>query len=108
DMVQVAKICCSSDRYRDFVGFEVSKDLIDRALLSTYGIGLKDIFKDTDLAIGTYRRGVSLVVPEMTRVALLARKEAIVRDTPNFNKKKFLYYLSRKNYEKEWGREYRK
>src|SRR6267154_1504114 len=69
DMVQVAKNRYTSDRYHDFIGFEVSKDLMDRALLSTYGIGLKDIFKDTDLAIGTYRRGVSLVVPEMTRVA---------------------------------------
>jgi hypothetical protein len=39
---------------------------------------------------------------------LLARKEAIVRDTPNFNKKKFLYYLSRKDYEKQWGSAYRK
>jgi hypothetical protein len=108
DMVQVAKNRYTSDRYHDFIGFEVSKELLDRALLSTYGIGLKDIFKNTDLAIGTYRRGVSTVIPEMTRVALLARKEAIVKDTPNFNKKKFLYYLSRKNYEKEWGREYRK
>jgi hypothetical protein len=108
DMVQVAKNRYTSDRYHDFIGFEVSKELLDRALLSTYGIGLKDIFKNTDLAIGTYRRGVSTVIPEMTRVALLARKQAIVKDTPNFNKKKFLYYLSRKNYEKEWGREYRK
>lgn len=108
DMVQVAKNRYTSDRYHDFIGFEVSKELMDRALLSTYGIGLKDIFKDTDLAIGTYRRGVSLVIPEMTRVALLARKEAIVKDTPNFNKQKFLYYLSRKNYEKEWGTEYRR
>jgi hypothetical protein len=108
DMVQVAKNRYTSDRYHDFIGFEVSKELLDRSLLDTYGIGLKDIFKDTDLAIGTYRRGVSLVIPEMTRVALLARKEAIVKDTPNFNKKKFLYYLSRKSYEKEWGTEYRR
>ena len=108
DMVQVAKNRYTSDRYHDFIGFEVSKELMDRALLRTYGVGLKDIFKNTDLAIGTYRRGVSAVIPEMTRVALLARKQAIVKDTPNFNKKKFLYYLSRKNYEKEWGKEYRR
>ena len=108
DVTQVAKNRYTSDRYHDFIGFEVSKELMDRALLTTYGIGLKDIFKNTDLAIGTYRRGVSVVIPEMTRVALLARKESIVKDTPNFNKKKFLYYLSRKSYEKEWGKEYRK
>ena len=32
----------------------------------------------------------------------------IVKDTPNFDKKKFLYYLSRSNYEHEWGTVYRK
>jgi hypothetical protein len=31
-----------------------------------------------------------------------------VKDTPNFNRKKFLYYLSRSNYEHEWGTVYRK
>ena len=61
-----------------------------------------------DLAIGSYRRGVSKIVPEMTRVALLSRRDEIVKDTPNFSRKKFLYYLSRANYEKEWGSVYRK
>ncbi len=32
----------------------------------------------------------------------------IVKETPNFNKKKFLFYLSRSNYEHEWGTVYRK
>jgi len=67
-----------------------------------------DVFGDTDLAIGTFRRAISVVIPEMTRVALLARKQAIVNDTPNFHKKRFLYYISRKSYEKEWGKGYRK
>ena len=108
DMVQVAKNRYTSDRYHDFIGFEVSKDLLGRAILDTYGLKIEDVFGDLDLAIGTYRRGVSVVVPEMTRVALLARRQEIVKDTPNFNKKKFLFYLSRKNYEKEWGTTYRK
>ena len=108
DMVQVAKNRYTSDRYHDFIGFEVSKELLDRAFLKTYGLKLDDVFGSTDLAIGTFRRSISIVIPEMTRVALLARKQSIVADTPNFNKKKFLYYLSRKDYEKEWGKGYRK
>ena len=108
DMVQVAKNRYTSDRYHDFIGCEVSKDVVDRAFYRTYGLHLTDVFGDPDLAIGTFRRAISLVIPEMTRVALLARKEAIVRDTPNFNKKKFLYYLSRKDYEKSWGTAYRR
>src|SRR6266478_6518178 len=108
DMVQVAKNRYTSDRYHDFIGSEVSKDLLDCAFIETYSLHLKDVFRDTDLAIGTLRRAVSVVIPEMTRVALLARKQAIVRDTPNFHKRQFLYYLSRKSYEKEWGKGYRK
>ena len=108
DMVQVAKNRYTSDRYHDFIGFEVSKDLLNRAFLRTYGLQLEDVFGSTDLAIGTFRRSISIVIPEMTRVALLARKQSIVADTPNFSKKKFLYYLSRKDYEKQWGRGYRK
>jgi len=108
DMVQVAKNRYTSDSYHDFIGFEVSKDLLNRTFYRTYGLQLEDVFGSTDLAIGTFRRSISAVIPQMTRVALLARKQAIVRDTPNFDKKKFLYYLSRKQYEKEWGTTYRR
>jgi len=44
----------------------------------------------------------------MTRVALLARKKELVAETPNFNSRKFRYYLSRANYQREWGRGYRR
>jgi hypothetical protein len=108
DMVQVAKNRYTSDRYHDFIGFEISKPLMQRAFQETYGMTLDEIFGDLDLAIGTFRRSISTVLPEMTRVALLSRHDEIVKDTPNFSKRKFLYYLSRSGYEKEWGSVYRK
>jgi hypothetical protein len=108
DMVQVARNRYTSDRYHDFIGFEVSKPVLEKAFLETYGLKLEDIFGDVDLAIGSYRRGVSTIIPEMTRVALLSRHDDIVKETPNFNKKQFLYYLSRTGYQKEWGTIYRK
>jgi len=108
DMVQVAKNRYTSDRYHDFVGFEVAQPLLERAFLKTYGMKLEDVLGDEDLAIGSFRRAVSNFVPKMTQAALLNRRADIVRDTPNFDQKKFLYHLSRVNYEKEWGRGYRK
>jgi hypothetical protein len=107
-MVQVAMNRYTSDRYHDMIGFEVAKPLLQRAFQETYGLKLEDVFGSVDLAIGSYRRSVSKMIPEMTRVALLSRKDVIVKDTPNFNRKKFLYYLSRSNYEHEWGTVYRK
>ena len=108
DMVQVAKNRYTSDRYHDFIGFEVSKPLLERAFYETYDVKLEDIFTSIDLAIGTYRRSVSKIIPQMTRVALLSRHDEIIKETPNFERKQFLYYLSRTQYEHEWGKGYRK
>ncbi len=108
DMVQVAKNRYTSDNFHDFIGFNVSKPLLERAFAETYGIQLQDVIHNEDLAIGTFRRAISKVIPEMTRVALLSRRKEIVRDTPNFNEKEFLYHLSRAKYQKEWGDGYRK
>jgi len=108
DMVQVAKNRYTSDAYHDMIGFEISKPLLERAFEETYGLKLDDAFGSVDLAIGSFRRSISTLIPEMTRVALLSRRDVIVQDTPNFDRKKFLYYLSRSNYEHEWGTVYRK
>ena len=40
DVTQVAKNRYTSDRYHDFIGFEVSKPVLERAFQDTYGIPL--------------------------------------------------------------------
>jgi hypothetical protein len=107
DVTQVAKNRYTSDRYHDFIGFEISKPVMERAFLDTYNIPLSEVISNEDMAIGTFRRAISRVLPEMTRVALLARKKELVKETPNFNARKFRYYLSRAKYQKEWGKGYR-
>ena len=108
DMVQVAKNRYTSDNFHDFIGFSISKPVLDRAFQQTYGLQVQDVMHNEDLAIGTFRRAISTIIPDMTRVALLSRRKEIVRDTPNFNEKEFLYHLSRAQYQKEWGNGYRK
>ena len=108
DMVQVAKNRYTSDRFHDFIGFEIAKPLLERSFHETYGLGLNEVLGDEDLAIGSFRRAVSNFIPEMTRVALLNRRADMVGETHNPERKKFLYQISRSNYEKEWGRGYRR
>src|SRR5205085_9425256 len=74
DVLQVAKRRYIAKQYHDFIGFEVSQDLLDRAFRDTYGIGTDDLLKTEDLTIGSFRFGVSRVVPEMTQVALATRQ----------------------------------
>lgn len=107
DVTQVAKNRYTSDRYHDFIGFEIAKPVLERAFQDTYDIPLSDVISNEDLAIGTFRRAISHVLPEMTRVALIARRQEMVKETPNFHARQFRYYLSRADYQKEWGKGYR-
>jgi Zinc dependent phospholipase C len=106
DMTQVAKNRYASQQYHDFIGFQVSKSLLERVFPVVYGVELKDALAHEDLAIGSYRYSVSRLIPQMTQVALQTHKKDLMRETPNFAKRKFLYRLSRSDYEKEWGKDY--
>ena len=108
DTVQVAKNRYAPQQYHDFIGFQVSKPLLERAFPVVYGMELKDVIPSEDLAIGTYRFAVSKVIPQVTQVALRANKKALKREYPDFAKQKFLYRLSRSDYEREWGRTYQR
>jgi len=108
DVTQIAKNRYTSDAYHDFIGFEISKPVLERAFQDTYGVPLNEVLTKEDLAFGTFRRAISEVIPEMTRVALVARRKEIVAETPNFRARQFRYYLSRTRYQKEWGKSYRR
>jgi hypothetical protein len=106
DTVQVAKNRYASQQYHDFIGFQVSKSLLERVFPVVYGVELKDVLAHEDLAVGSYRFAVSRLIPQMTQVALQTHKKEIMQEHPDFAKKKFLYRLSRSDYEKQWGKDY--
>jgi hypothetical protein len=106
DTVQVAKNRYASQQYHDFIGFQVSKPLLERVFPVVYGVELKDVLTHEDLAVGSYRFAVSRLIPHMTEVALETHKKDLMRETPDFAKQKFLYRLSRSDYERQWGKDY--
>jgi hypothetical protein len=108
DMVQVAKNRYASQQYHDFIGFQVSKPLLERTFPIVYGVELKDVLAHEDLAVGSYRFAVGRMIPQMTQIALRTHKKDMMKENPSFAKKKFLYRLSRSDYEKEWGKDYTK
>jgi hypothetical protein len=107
-MVQVAKNRYASQQYHDFIGFQVSKPLLERVFPVVYGVKLEEVLPREDLTIGSYRWAVSRMIPEMTKIALRTHKKDMMRETPNFAKRKFLYRLSRSDYERQWGKDYKK
>ncbi len=106
DVSQVAEQHYAPDAYRAFIGFEVSKPLLERAFQATYGLPLTQVSKNLDLALGTYRWTVSSLIPEMTRAAWSAKKKEIRQNDPHTDRRKYVYAISRSSFEKEWGTTY--
>ena len=106
DVLQVARGHYAPKAYHDFIGFQVSKDLLDRAFQKTYGLKLKDLFRTLDLALGTYRFSVSKMLPTATKTAWSIKRKEIVVDRPAISRKQFLYNINRASFEKEWGATY--
>jgi hypothetical protein len=54
DVLEVAKERYASDAYRDFIGFGVSKDLMERAFQEIYSLPLRSVFSDFDQPRGWF------------------------------------------------------
>jgi len=107
DVLQVARGNYAPKAYHDFIGFDVPKEVLERAFRDTYSLEMSDIFGDEDLALGTYRKAVSVLIPEMTRIAWSIQKDELTKAHPKITRKTFIYNLSRASYRKEWDGKYR-
>ncbi|MHB8756346.1 MAG: zinc dependent phospholipase C family protein, partial [Candidatus Acidiferrales bacterium] len=107
DVLQVARGHYASDDYHNRIGFEVSQALLERAFQDTYSIDLGSVIKNYSLALGTFRYGVSSVIPQMTKVAWQTKKAEIEKETPGVTRRRFIYNLSRSSYRKSWKGKYR-
>jgi len=108
DVDQVAEGNYAPKAYHDFVGFEVSKPVLERAFLRTYSLDMSSVFFSVDMSIGSYRHAVSSVIPSMTKVAWHLKKDEIQNSHPSETKKQFIYHVSNSGYRKEWGHIYEK
>jgi hypothetical protein len=108
DVLEIAKERYAPDGYHDFIGFEVAQRVLDQAFRETYGLELNSVLVDEQRALNSYRRDVSKLIPKATRIAWHLKKDEIKDDIPDATKKRFLYNLSRSNYEREWGKNYKK
>jgi hypothetical protein len=108
DVDQVAEGHYAPKAYHDFIGFEVSKSVLERAFRKTYSIEMSSVFGSVDLAIGSYRHALSTFIPRTTKVAWHLKKEQIQNSDPSETRKKFTYNISQSGYRKDWGDVYEK
>src|SRR5687767_10254313 len=108
DVLQVARGHFKSDIYQELIGFHVATEALERAFRATYGLELTDVFGDVDLAIGTYRRAASQIVPDVTRLAWRDKREEILAANPALRERDIVFTMTQREYDEAFGRNYRK
>ncbi|QNP52555.1 zinc dependent phospholipase C family protein [Hymenobacter qilianensis] len=82
DVVQLASGRYRSADYQSFIGFQVSKPVLERAFLKTYGLELGQVLANVDLAVGSYRFAVRQLIPIAARAAWHAERDEIRKLSP--------------------------
>lgn len=108
DVVQVARGNYLPESFHDFIGFDVSKELLERVIPEVYGLKFDDVFSNFDMAMGTFRFSIGQLIPKTTKVAWQLKEKEIMQLSPQMTRTKFLYVMPRNEFEKKWGKEYKK
>ena len=108
DVVHVAAGVYAPEAFHRFIGFKVAEDVLERAFVETYGLDMGDLFFDRSLAVGTFRYAVGKAIPQMTKVAWKQKREDIERVSPGITSTSFVFNLSDREYEKQFGTDYAK
>jgi hypothetical protein len=103
DVLQVARGNYADSNYVDFIGFEVSKEVLERAFAETYGLELKSIFINLDLSIASFRWSVKDFLPMLTKAAWVNKKDDIQKERPGIVRSKYVYVVDKKGYIKTWN-----
>ncbi|MFD1874716.1 zinc dependent phospholipase C family protein [Hymenobacter bucti] len=106
DVVQLAAGRYRSNSYHDFIGFKVSEDLLERAFAQTYGLELKSLVMNLDLALGSYRFAVRNLIPLASRAAWRANRHELRKVNRRVRRRDYVYKESKEEYERLYGTHY--
>ena len=106
DVLEVVQQRYAPEAFHDFIGFQVAKPVFERAFFDTYGVPLNQVLTKEDLAISTYRKTVSTLLPKMTQVAVADYGKKMQQAEPTFVPKKLIYRVNKADYQKRFGNSY--
>ena len=104
DVLEIAKGNYASAAYHDFIGFKVSRPLLERAFTKIYALDINKLFKNLSVSVETFRWTVTSLFPVLTRAAWITKKKDIVKTNPTVTSRNFRYKMNQSNYSREFGR----
>jgi len=106
DVVQVAAGHYRTQEYHKFIGFQVSKSVLERAFLQTYGLELGKVLFNIDVSVASFRFAVNHLLPAAARAAWHSQHKKIRQVSPRARRREYLYKTNRRKFEQEFGTHY--
>jgi hypothetical protein len=104
DVLEISRGNYASQTYHNFIGFQVSRPVLERAFLKTYGQDINVVFGDLGLTIATFRWSIKSLLPTITHIAWEIKKRDIRLKNPSVNSRSFHYNMNKKQYYAEFGK----
>ena len=108
DVLQVMESDYARLAYHNFIGFEVSGPLLERAFPEVYGMDIHDIFPNFDLSIATLRWSFKRLFPALTKAAWFLKNKELKKAHPGMKRRNYVYSFKRSAYYKEFGKDRQK
>jgi hypothetical protein len=108
DVVQLANGKYRDQEYHRAIGFQVSKPVLERAFKQTYALELGQVIANVDLSIASFRFAVNQFIPVAARAAWHYKRKEIRQTNKRARRREYLFKHNRREYEKEFGKEYNK
>jgi hypothetical protein len=105
DVLQTARGNYASKQYHDFIGFKIDTAVLETAFFQTYGLHIRDVFKNFNSALKMFRWSVAHFFPAITRTAWATKQSDIKKLNPTATARSFTYRMERRNRGKERGKE---
>jgi hypothetical protein len=103
DVVQIAAGRYRSQEYHKYIGFRVSKPVLERAFLKTYGLELGQVLLNVDASVGAFRLAVNQLLPAAARAAWVNKRKEIRQASPRARRRDYVFHMSRRQYRQEFG-----
>ena len=103
DVLQIARGNYNTQAYHDFIGFNIAKPVLEKAILITYGETLDELFSNFEGSVKTFRWGVKNLMPTLIRKTWRSQRDSIMKRQPGMTAKKFKYEMEEREFHQEFG-----
>lgn len=108
DVLQTARGNYASKAYHDFIGFNISRELVERSFQKTYGLNVNDVFRNMSVAISTFRWTIKSLLPNIVRTAWAKKRDELKKESSDPGARRFSYRMKNRTYYHEFGKDHQK